>query len=352
MNLIEKEALKGSQMGIGHISELSAVRHLIKNNNLTDSHHKELLDVSERNLAGHKQSHISADDADDRDQHGKIMADAIQRHIESAYPGHKISEIHHTNYGSISDVTNGKHNDSRQDNPSDIVIGMKHPKTGETVYHGFSLKSTQKKGGKIGFKNPTPKTMDKEFGTSREELHKNAMDEFLNANPHLKKLPNKSSSGNSRKAEINNNDYIKDDVKQISKKHFDNIAKHTTEYLNNNVLTNQEGHDKLKHFLKKEYMNTTSSMPYSKITASGTAKSGYHDEIEDTQNNNVTRLLNHPKSKMRVRNMGSYIKYHIQDPDTKQWHGIANEQVKTSSGFGYSAPRHNIHPPSVSVEQD
>lgn len=350
-NLIEKENLKGSQMGIGHISEHSAVSRLIRHYKLSDDHHQNLLRTTEENLKHHKANHSSQDDAEDRDEHGNHITKAIIEHIHSFYPGHSVSEVHHTNYGSISDVTNGKHKDSRQDNPSDIVVGMKHPKTGETVYHGYSLKSTQKKGGHIGFKNPTPKTMDRELGTRRGEMHKEAMEEFFEAHPHLRSMPNKSKTKRSRKDEIVENDAVRESAKNISKKHFHAIAEHTSKHLGE-MLKVPEGHDRLKHFLKRHYMNSTSSMPYSKVTGSGTKKTGYAAQIEDTQNNHVSRLLSDPHSKMRVKHSGSIIKYEIHDPITKKWHGVANEQVKTSSGFGYSSGRHNIHPPSVNIEND
>lgn len=343
-NLILEDNLKGSQMGIGHISEHSAVSHLIRSNDIEGTH-SDLLNKTENALDKHKSEHSSAEDAKDRDYHGKLMATAINQHIKDTYPGYKVSEVHHTNYGSISDVTKGKHNDSRQENPSDIVVGLKHPTTGETIYHGYSLKSTQKKGGKIGFKNPTPKTMDKYFGTSRHEMHQNAMNELLERHPHLKSMPNKSKTKRSRKDEIAENPDIKKSVEEISKKHFHAIAKHTAEHLNNHLESDPNGHKNLKEFLKKHYMNTTSGMPYAKVTASGTKGKGYDTHLEDVQNSKVTRLLNHPDSKMRVNHSGGIVKYEIHDPETNQWHGVANEQVKTSSGFGYSSGRHNIHPP-------
>jgi hypothetical protein len=339
------------QMKIGHISENSAIVNLIHLHNLHDSH-KDLLKSAQEQLDHHKNTHLSSDDAEDRDEHGRMIAHAISNHISSAYPGFNLKEIHHANYKSTAEITNGLHNDSRVDNPSDIIVKLQHPETGEEVYHGYSLKSTRKKGGHIGFKNPTPKTMDVHLGTNRESLHKQALEELFSNYPYLRKLPNKAKDdGPSRKTEINNNSPIKDDVKRISQHHFSKIAKHTVDHLNQ-MLTTDEGHDRLKQHLKKYYMNSTSSMPYAKVTASGTKKSGMAVELEDTQNSNVTRLLNHPKSKMRVRHSGNYIKYDIHDPDTNTWHGVANEQVKTSSGFGYSSPRHNIHPPDLQVPQN
>lgn len=360
LTLFERETkLQGFQQQIGDISENSAVRHLIHKFGLKDEDSLKTKEAAENKIKESKEIYPDKEDGEDRDAHGEHIADAVTNHLSNLYPGHKVKKIHLSNKANFSEITNGLHNDDKNTNPSDAVVEMEHPETKEKVFHGISMKSTEKKGGSIGFKNPTPRHMDKEFFEPHgvqtiSSMHQDALKKLKEEHPEFAKAKNKAQ----KKAYMEQNPEFAKKAGERGVETYRNIAAHISNHLTNNILNrngqhNQEGHDQLKHFIKNRWFNTASSMPYTKITASGSAKKGYGEaKVEDVHDSHVVRLLNHPKSKMRVRNSGVNVHYDIHDPDTNQWHGLAAEQVKASSHFAYTGPRHNIHPPRKNIEQD
>lgn len=364
-NILLEVGQQGKQQTIGDISENSAARYLMNRHGLSEKNPEKAKQFSDK-IESARISHDDEEDSELREHHGNKIGEAISEHIQSSHPDYDISDIHNSNKGNFSEITGGLHNDTAQTNPSDLVIELRHKKTGERKFFGASLKSTKTKGD-IGFKNPTPKKLDSFLekngysGLDRNSMHKSSLEEFLSLHPHLKSLPNKPPKSNperaNRKAEIASNPEIQSNAKRIADRNHAAVAKRTYEFLHNNVLHvngehNQHGHDVLKKHFLQNVLNTKSSMPYAKFTAMGNKEKG-SVKAEDVAGSNVVRLLQHPKSKMRVRHSGSHnVHYDIQDPDSGQWHGVASEQVKHSSAFGYSSPRHNIHPPQANIPQD
>ena len=355
----KRPSLKGLQQYIGDVSENSAVRNLISMHGLNDTHHTNL-EKKSREVQHRASSMLPANVAEDRIEHGRIMAHAITEHLKTLYPDHEISQVHLTNKaGDISRATGGLHKDSDKENPSDITVGLTNPTTGETIYHGISLKSTETKGD-IGFKNPTPRTMDKHLGTNSEKLWKQGLEELNNKLPVLQGLPGKSKSGELDRKQVVNDEDNKDLVSQIKKKTHRTVRDAMVNRIND-ILTkpdgsdSDEGHNKVKQFYAQHYMNTetTNTMPYSKVTAFGTKEKGISSKTEVPRESFINSLMKHPDSRIRVRPAGNDgVQVHIHDPETGSWHHAFTEQVKSSSGFGYSSPRHNIQPPGKSKLED
>lgn len=364
-NLILEKGQQGKQQTIGDISENAAGKYLMQRHGLGETQPEALKKFSDK-LESSKVAHDDPEDSALREHHGQKMGEAISEHIKNSFPGYNVTGVHNSNKGNFSEITGGVHKDTAHTNPSDLVVELHHPKTGEKKFFGASLKST-KTSGDIGFKNPTPKTLDNHLaksgypGLDRNSMHKSALEKLLSLHPKLRNLPNKAPKSNpdkpNRKETIASDSDVQRDAKQIADENHKNVAKTTADFLTNNVLSkdgnhNQHGHDVLKKHFINNVLNTKSSMPYAKFTAMGNMKSG-SVKSEDVADSHVVGLLHHPKSKMRVRHSGGHnVHYDVQDPDTGKWHGVASEQVKHSSAFGYSSPRHNIHPPQSNIPQD
>lgn len=342
---------EGTQKFAGDVSETIAAASLIHN------HIAEKYKKSEENQNTLEKAHntfvaaidkMKPEDAKNRIQHGHEMAKEIHSHLKSLYPEHDISEVHISNKdGDIAKATKGKYKDSDKVNPSDLTIGLQHKKTKETIYHGISLKSTEGTSD-IGFKNPSPKHMDDALGTNTVKMHHEAQKELEDRHPELKGLPGKSTSGEKdKKSVIAASEDIQKSAKEIKDKHYAKIRDHIVDTLNKHLSKGQEGHNKVKKFLADNYLNSeANTMKYSKVTAMGKGDN-VKTKSEVPSESRVAALLKHPKSKLHVSAGGgnSYIHYHATDPDSGEKVHLFSEQVKTSSGFGYSSARHNIQPP-------
>jgi hypothetical protein len=340
------ESLKGLQHHIGTISEVSAAANLVHLHKLHDTH-KELLDhANTTHTASAK--HLPSETAHERTMHGFHMAHAITHHLAEKYPDHQISEVHvTTKNGDIGRATKGKHSDNALENPSDLTVGLRHKKTGEMIYHGLSLKSSEK--GDIGFKNPTPKHMDKALGTNADAMHTEGHNKFAEQNG-ISKLPNKSTNGTpDKKQAIEKTPGLKEKAKAHFGEVFKNVRDHMVKHLSSH-LSSDEGQEKVKGFYAKNYMNNEhkpGAMPYSKITAMGGEKKGYSVKVDEPSENHAAKLLSDKKTKLTVHPSGNnYIHVIAHHPDHEEPIHLFSEQVKTSSGAGYSSARHNIQPPS------
>jgi len=354
---------EGVQTFIGHASEGAAALSLL-DRHVDPKHHGSEANMATRSKANamieKARAALSPDEFATRISHGHAMADEMHKHMQELYPEHEIHEVHITNKdGDIKKATRGKHNDSDKINPSDVTVGLIRKKNkskaiseaagssdDDVIHHGFSLKSTQGSGD-IGFKNPSPTHMDRELGTNVISMFKGAQEELETHHPELKGLPDKSNSKLSKADIIKGSPEVKKTAKMVADKHYAKIRDHVVETLNGH-LKSEEGHERVKAFLRNNYLNADSnSMPYSKVTAMGTAKKGVKAKTEIVSESRTAALLKDPRTRIHVSKGGgnSYIHYHATDPDTGEKVHLFSEQVKTSSGFGYSSPRHNIQPP-------
>lgn len=385
--LVPKETGQGSQQAVGAVTETIAAGALLhhhmdpKHFNKPENQEtlKNVKDVYES--SAHR---LSAADLENRKNHGYEQARKIKEHLGEMYPEHDIEEVHHTaKEGGIGRATKGKHNDTALSNPSDLTVGLRNRNTGEMIYHGISLKSTQKAKGDIGFKNPSPRHMDEALGSNTTGLWKEANDTL---NKHVEKyhkgfsnLTNKDRkevlrklSGNrvntDRDQKITNkkeHEKFAQEYNDIKNKTHAKIRNHIVDHLQKTINSGEEGHQKVKDFLLKNYLNAgneeegpsdKSPMPYSKVTTNGTAKTGISSKVEIPHTSKVASVLRDPDTKLEVSKAPTgdkYIHYHAQVPQ-KDENGkvkgyrrvhLFSEQVKTSSAFGNSSPRHNIQPP-------
>ena len=66
-------------------------------------------------------------------------AEHIKAHIAKTHPGHEIAGVFHTSKAGDTKKVTGITATQKQDS-SDVYISTKHPKTGQIVHHGISLK--------------------------------------------------------------------------------------------------------------------------------------------------------------------------------------------------------------------
>jgi hypothetical protein len=384
----EKVSGQGTQQSVGAVTETIAaaalIHHHIDKKHFNRPENKETVESARKTYLG-AAGRLSKEDLENRKNHGFEQAKKIRSHLEELYPDHEMVEVHHTaTQGGIEKATKGKHKDSNLVNPSDVTVGLQHKKTGEMVYHGVSLKSTQKKTGDIGFKNPTPRHMDEALGSNTMGLWKKAHDDL---HKHVDKLhPGFSTKTNEEKKEIlrklSGNRINKDkgasesknpkhiqfaqDYENIKSKTHARIRNHIVDHLQGMIDSGEQGHQKVKKFLLNNYLNAnneegenhseTPPMPYSKVTTNGTAKTGITSKVEVPHSSKVAHILRDPETKLQVSRAPTgdkYIHYHAHIPQKdakgkvtghKRIH-LFSEQIKTSSAFGNSSPRHNIQPP-------
>lgn len=384
----EKISGQGTQQSVGAVTETIAAAALIHKH--IDKKHFNLPENQEtlkraKNVYDTASPRLDAEDLENRKNHGFAQAERIKSHVAELYPNHEIVEVHHTNVdGAIERATKGKHKDSGLTNPSDVTLGLREKKTGKMIYHGVSLKSTQKKEGDIGFKNPSPRHMDTALGTQTTKLwekahkdlhdfvhqHDNRFGAMTNAE---KKEALRRLSGNrinrDKNQPISNNpkhQEFAENYEKIKSKTHARIRDHIVGHLQGMIESGEEGHQRVKHFLLHNYLNAgekegegeseTPPMPYSKVTTNGTAKTGIKSKVEVPHESKVASILRDPETRLEVSKAPTgdkYIHYHAHVPQrdangkvigTRRVH-LFSEQVKTSSAFGNSSPRHNIQPP-------
>ena len=383
----EKVSGQGTQQSVGAVTETIAaaalIHHHLHPKHFNKPENQETLKRA-KSVYDTAAPRLDKEDLQNRTNHGFAQAERIKQHMQDMYPDHEITEVHHTNIeGAIERATKGKHKDSALVNPSDVTVGLRHKKTGQMVYHGISLKSTQKTKGDIGFKNPSPKHMDAALGTRTTQLWQQAHDDL---HKHVNKLhPGFSSLTNNEKKEAlrklsgnrvnrDRNEEISADpahekfhqqYEKIKAQTHARIRDHIVDHLQGMIHSGEDGHRKVKDFLLNNYLNAggkddepsdTPPMPYSKVTTNGTAKSGITSKVEVPHESKVANLLRDPETRLEVSKAPTgdkYIHYHAHVPQKdakgnitgyKRVH-LFSEQVKTSSAFGNSSPRHNIQPP-------
>ena len=384
----KKVSGQGTQQAVGAVTETIAAAALIHRH--IDKKHFKKPENQETIQTARKTyetaaPRLSLEDLENRKTHGFEQAKRIKSHLGELYPDHEIEEAHHTaTQGGIERATKGKHKDSNLVNPSDVTVGLRHKKTGEMIYHGLSLKSTQKAKGDIGFKNPSPRHMDAALGTQTtklwEKAHKDLHDyvhqhdkRFGSMTNNERKEALRKLSGNrvnrNKEQNISNNkkhQEFAENYEKIKSKTHARIRNHIVDHLQGMINSGAKGHQQVKHFLLHNYLNAgekdgegesdTPPMPYSKVTTNGTAKTGVTSKVEVPHQSKVAGILRDPETRLEVSRAPTgdkYIHYHAHVPQKNAKGKIIghrrvhlfSEQVKTSSAFGNSSPRHNIQPP-------
>lgn len=384
----KKVSGQGTQQAVGAVTETIAAAALIHRH--IDKKHFKKPENQETIQTARKTyetaaPRLSLEDLENRKTHGFEQAKKIKSHLGELYPDHEIEEAHHTaTQGGIERATKGKHKDSNLVNPSDVTVGLRHKKTGEMLYHGLSLKSTQKAKGDIGFKNPSPRHMDAALGTQTtklwEKAHKDLHDyvhqhdkRFGSMTNNERKEALRKLSGNrinrNKEQNISNNkkhQEFAENYEKIKSKTHARIRNHIVDHLQGMINSGAKGHQQVKHFLLHNYLNAgekdgegesdTPPMPYSKVTTNGTAKTGVTSKVEVPHQSKVAGILRDPETRLEVSRAPTgdkYIHYHAHVPQKNAKGKIIghrrvhlfSEQVKTSSAFGNSSPRHNIQPP-------
>ena len=384
----KKVSGQGTQQAVGAVTETIAAAALIHRH--IDKKHFKKPENQETIQTARKTyetaaPRLSSGDLENRKTHGFEQAKRIKSHLGELYPDHEIEEAHHTaTQGGIDRATKGKHKDSNLVNPSDVTVGLRHKKTGEMLYHGLSLKSTQKAKGDIGFKNPSPRHMDAALGTQTtklwEKAHKDLHDyvhqhdkRFGSMTNNERKEALRKLSGNrvnrNKEQNISNNkkhQEFAENYEKIKSKTHARIRNHIVDHLQGMINSGAKGHQQVKHFLLHNYLNAgekdgegesdTPPMPYSKVTTNGTAKTGVTSKVEVPHQSKVAGILRDPETRLEVSRAPTgdkYIHYHAHVPQKNAKGKIIgyrrvhlfSEQVKTSSAFGNSSPRHNIQPP-------
>ena len=94
------------------------------------------------------------------DKHAKDTASAIHDHLSETHPHHDIHEVHWASQASDHENITG-HKDPNS--TADLIVAMKHKKTGKISHVGVSLKYGNSKAANL--KNPGLNTLSKHAGT-------------------------------------------------------------------------------------------------------------------------------------------------------------------------------------------
>jgi hypothetical protein len=329
--LVEKDSGQGTQQSVGAVTETIAAAALIHKHlhpkHFNKPENQETL-TRAKSVYDTASPKLSKEDLENRKNHGFAQAERIKSHMAELYPDHEITEVHHTNIeGAIEKATKGKHKDSALVNPSDVTVGLRHKKTGKMIYHGISLKSTQKAKGDIGFKNLSPKHMDSALGTNttglwqqaHDDLHKHVnklMPGFSSMTNNEKKVALRKLSGNrinrDKNQEISsdpNHEKFHQQYLNIKSKTHARIRDHIVEHLQNTINSGEDGHRKVKDYLLNNYLNSgnnndepsdTPPMPYSKVTTNGNARTGITSKVEVPHESKVANLLKDNETRLKV----------------------------------------------------
>ncbi len=99
------------------------------------------------------------------DTHAKAAAGAIKDHLAKTHKGHEISAVHWSSQASDHEKITG-HKDPNS--TADLIVTMKHPKTGKEHHVGVSLKYGNSKAANL--KNPGMKTLEGHAGSNLKQF--------------------------------------------------------------------------------------------------------------------------------------------------------------------------------------
>ena len=342
------------------IEEASTVLHLL--DHIEENHKKENRQMTKEDLDFHNESkeHATSKLKSSLDNltakkggleageiaksKGVLAAKAVIEHHQKENPNTKIVRVRlSTKNGDISKATRGQHNDTNTQNNADFVVGRRNHSDGHhgsITYTGYSAK-TSLKGKNDGLLNPTPRRHDKFFkDTKISRMWKSAKsqrDALVSIfHPGFSKLPNNSKSGKKSKKDVISNLSVHGLQTMLSKlqdSHHNRIRDRIVKKFNAH-----SDRQAVKEHFSKYFGGPTMSVH--KIETKGSSSDKIKAKIIADPYSEHKRMLSHPESVITLHpsGTGGFI---VRAKLGNKTMDLIREQVKTSSGFGYSGPRHN-----------
>jgi hypothetical protein len=293
-----------------------------------------------------------------RAAHGKAMAAAVIKHVEEHHPGATLSRIGRTSKpGDIARFTKGVHTDG-QENPSDVTLELKHS-DGEHSFLGVSAKSTGKSSGNITAKNPGVAGQD-EFLSGGPATRKSEANKIAKAGREkiLKKwkmedLPDRSKTGDSRKARVTDTDPKtgKPVINELGKKM-------NVDFKQNNEETARELQIQLEHLMSKgtkghqhigkwlhNNLVSDEGMPWIKATGHGKELDKVHAVVKHGSESPLSDILKNKNTKFAIHRSGSAVTLHKVEKDGTHTQ-IVRVATKPNSHGAYSSQMYNFTPSS------
>ena len=341
------------------IEEAAAVLHLL--GHIEDNHAKENRTMTEEDLAFHNESKdhatsklISSWDrliakegglvaAETAKSKGILAAKKVIEYQKKEHPETRIVSVRlTTKNGDILKATRGSHNDTNNENNADFIVGRRNHSDGHhgsITYTGYSAK-TSLKGKNLGLLNPTPKRHDQFFGDVEiSDMWRSAISQrntLVDAsNPGFSKLPDKSSRKHSKKDVITNlSTHDRTALTALQNSHHNRIRDRIIIKYNAHI----DPQAVKRHFLG--YFGGP-TMPVHKIETRGSSSDDIKAKVIPDPYSKQKRMLAHPDSIISFHPAGNG-GFVVRAKLGKETMDVIREQVKTSSAFGYSGPRHNV----------
>jgi hypothetical protein len=121
-------------------------------------------------------------------RNAKSAAIDIEKNIQKTHPGHKIDGVNWTSCPGDTEKVTGVPASQKEDS-SDIYVTTRHPKTGEVIRHGISLKVSDGTNKNV----PSSNLGVKSSGEKTPELFKEHQDKIKTDYPELKTMRNQEN---------------------------------------------------------------------------------------------------------------------------------------------------------------
>lgn len=131
---------------------------------------------------------IHPDDYERIRARAESAANHIRATLEASHPGHEIQKVTHTSKNGDTEKVTGVPASQKTDS-SDIYITTKHPKTGELIHHGISLKVTDKSSKNV----PSSSLGSKSGGTQAATLLAAHRKKIKELHPELSSMSNETA---------------------------------------------------------------------------------------------------------------------------------------------------------------
>ena len=341
------------------IEEASTVLHLL--DHIEENHKKENRQMTKEDLDFHNESRQHATSklnsslanltakqgglgsAETAKSKGVLAAKSVIEYHQKEHPNTKIVSVRmSTKNGEISTATRGQHKDTSTQNNADFVVGRRNHSDGHhgsITYTGYSAK-TSLSGTNTGLLNPSPRRHDRFFGDTKisrmwrsAKSHANKLVSVIH--PGFSSLPNKSKSGKQSKKDIISNLSVhgRAMLSKLQDFHYNRIRDRIVKKFNAH-----SDRQAVKEHFSKYFGGPTMSVH--KIETKGSSSDKIKAKIIADPYSEHKRMLSHPESVITLHPTGNGI-FIVRAKLGNKTMDLIREQVKTSSGFGYSTPRHN-----------
>ena len=359
----------------GKVTELATMVHLIGHKHAHagtagspehEAEAKPFKDEIQKMTKGAKKEDVQL-----RIEHGRAAANNILDDVKLEHGDNaKILNVAHTaNAGDIPKFTRGRHNDTQDDNPSDVAVevGGSNAKkdkknSDDTHFEGYSLKSSLKSK-EITAKNPAVHmdtvldTPDRPFSQTAEKISREG----------LKKVHEKMGAAGQKAADRARtieaerdkaraagtyNSKEGTELEQQSRVHgrasIQALGEHLYDHSKHLLDNHPDGHKMIGKMLKN-HLTSESSMRWKKLKVRGDTPEKVSSTITHGNESELGKLLTHPKTKFEVskKDGGSTVTYHMIHPQTGERVAIAHYTAKTKSN-AYKSDVHgwNVRPAS------